>query len=73
MDVWPDKAPGEKGDIGEEKAVKSTGRKPIIRISNVTKPTISVFKPPKEKDTGAAVLLPEPTPLASRSSLNGGG
>jgi acetyl esterase/lipase len=53
IDVWPDKAPGEKGDIGEEKSVKTN----IIRVSNVTKPTLSVFKPPKEKDTGAAVMI----------------
>ncbi|MFH1268831.1 MAG: alpha/beta hydrolase [Planctomycetota bacterium] len=57
MEIWPDKVPGEKGDLGEEKAVKSTTGKPIVRISNVSRPTISVFKPPKEKDTGAAVMI----------------
>src|SRR6202035_3061003 len=47
--------PGEKGDIGEEKA--DTGKDNIIRISNVSKPSITVFKPAPEKDTGAAVVI----------------
>jgi acetyl esterase/lipase len=53
--LWPKDVPGEKGDIGEEKA--DTGKDNIIRISNVTKPLITVFKPAPEKDTGAAVVI----------------
>lgn len=56
--LWPGKAPGEKGDIGPEKiAPPKDEPKPITRITNVTEPTITVFKPSAEKDTGAAVLI----------------
>jgi acetyl esterase/lipase len=52
--VWPDKAPGEAKDGGEEKL---TGEKGSRRLTNVTKPTLTVYRPSKEKDTGAAVLI----------------
>lgn len=56
--LWPGKAPGEKGDIGPEKIEPPKAEpKPITRITNVTEPTITVFKPSAEKDTGAAVLI----------------
>ena len=60
--LWPGTAPGEKGDIGEEKdTTPPDPNKPdanhIIRIGNVTKPTITVFKPAPAKDTGAAVVV----------------
>lgn len=59
LDVWPGKAPGEKGDIPEEGVQPDkvpTARK-VIRITNVSRPTISFFPAPKEKNTGAAVLV----------------
>jgi len=56
-DVWPDEVPGEKGDIDEEKLLPPKGEKPVDRLTNVTKPTITVYKPDKDKDTGAAVLI----------------
>ncbi len=48
--------------MGEEKdTTKSTdGRvagKSVIRLGNVSRPTISVSRPPREKDTGAAVIV----------------
>jgi acetyl esterase/lipase len=60
--LWPKGAPGEKGNIGEEKDLTkpSDGKisgKPIIRLSNVSNPTISVYRPSKQKDTGAAVVV----------------
>jgi acetyl esterase/lipase len=60
--LWPGVAPGEKGDIGEEKDTtppdpKVSPEQYIIRLGNVTKPTIAVYRAPKEKDTGAAVLV----------------
>jgi acetyl esterase/lipase len=60
--LWPGVAPGEKGDIGEEhdttKPNPKTGKTDnIIRLGNVSKPTITVFKPAAEKDTGAAVVV----------------
>jgi acetyl esterase/lipase len=58
LDLWPGKVPGETGQIGEEKTLEQKPKeKPIIRLTNITKPTISVFRPTKEKDTGAAVLI----------------
>ena len=59
--LWPGTAPGEKGDIGEEKDTTKPDQDPpgkyIIRLGNVTKPTITIFKPPKDKHTGAAIVV----------------
>ena len=60
--LWPGEVPGEKGGIGEEKDMtKPTDGKvagqPVIRIGNVSKPTLTIFPPPKAKDTGAAVVV----------------
>ncbi len=58
LDLWPDKAPGDKEGIGEEKVQESKpGEKQVKRVTNVTKPTLTVFRPAKEKDTGAAILI----------------
>jgi acetyl esterase/lipase len=57
LNVWPGTAPGEKGDIEEEKAVQGEGAKPVLRIHNVSVPTITVYKPDAAVDTGAAVLI----------------
>jgi acetyl esterase/lipase len=58
--IWPGEAPGEKGDIGAETdRPQKPGQKPddVIRITNVTKPTITLFPAPKEKATGTAVIV----------------
>jgi acetyl esterase/lipase len=59
--LWPGTAPGEKGDIGEEADTTKPGqdapRAYITRLGNVTKPTIALFRPPPDKDTGAAVVV----------------
>jgi acetyl esterase/lipase len=60
--LWPQGAPGEKGDIGEEKDTSKpdvglVAGKPLIRLGNVSKPTITLYRPSKEKDTGAAVVV----------------
>jgi len=62
IELWPGVAPGEKGEVGEEKdTTKPTDNliagKRLIRLGNVSKPTISIFPAAKEKDTGAAVLV----------------
>jgi len=54
--LWPNGAPGEKGDIGEEKQEPPKGDN-IIRLANVTKPSLTFFRPTPEKDTGAAVVI----------------
>ena len=60
--LWPAVAPGEKGDIGEEKDMSKpkdnlVSGKPLIRLGNVSKPTITLYKPPVDKDTGASVIV----------------
>ncbi len=58
FDVFPGKVPGEIGKIGEEKFLdQKPGEKPVKRLTNVSKPTITVFSPSKVKNTGAAVLI----------------
>src|SRR5262245_11147514 len=54
VDLWPGQPPGEKGEIAAEKAEESRG---VKRITNVTRPTLTVFKPAKDADTGAAVVI----------------
>ena len=57
--IWPGKAPGEKGDIGPEKVEPTPPNevKPITRLTNVSDPTITVHRPPKETANGAAVVI----------------
>ena len=55
LNVWPGTPPGENKPIAEEKATKSKGV--VTGITNVSKPTLSVFRPVKDKDTGAAVIV----------------
>src|ERR1700677_3774474 len=58
LDVWPGKVPGETGKVGEEKVeFNPKDKNPVKRVSNVSKPTITIFRPAKDKDTGAAVLI----------------
>jgi acetyl esterase/lipase len=62
IELWNGRAPGDKGDIGEEadltkKTDRDVGEKPVIRLGNVSKPTISIYKPPAAKDTGAAIVV----------------
>ena len=58
IDLWPDKPPGDKGDVGEEKVLENKpGEAKIIRITNISHPTLTVFRPDKDKDTGAAVVI----------------
>src|SRR5207245_1774186 len=43
LDLWPGKAPGEVGNVGAETATGSKpGEKPVLRISNVSHPTLTV-------------------------------
>lgn len=60
--LWPKGAPGEKGDIGPEADTTKpdgalvAGRR-VIRLGNVSEPTLTVYRPPKEKANGAAVVV----------------
>ena len=57
LDVWPGRPPSESGSIGEEKVTTARDGKTIVGITNVSKPTLTVHRPEKSKDTGVAVLV----------------
>lgn len=65
IELWPGKAPEEPGTIGEEKVIMSPklDRKQVEitestrLITNVTKPTITIYKPARDKDTGTSMLI----------------
>ncbi|HKQ39428.1 MAG TPA: alpha/beta hydrolase [Verrucomicrobiae bacterium] len=57
--LWPQGAPGEKGDLGPEKDMTKSSDgliagKPVIRLGNVSKPTITIYPAPKP---GPAVVV----------------
>ncbi len=61
MDLWPHGAPGAQ--VNSAAAVDTTtakdnliAGKPIVRLGNVSTPTITVYSP-KDKNTGAAVVV----------------
>ncbi len=54
LDLWPDKVPGEKGDVGPEKL---TGAKSSRQVTDVSKPTLTIYRPAKDKDIGVAVVI----------------
>jgi len=53
--LWPNGAPGSEGKTGEE-AVRTTPEGEHV-ISNVHRPSIAVFAPPKATASGAAVVI----------------
>lgn len=65
VELWPGKVPDEVGGIGAEyvrmsprldrKQVEVT--EPTRMVTNVTRPTVTVYRPAKDKDTGTAVLV----------------
>lgn len=59
LDVWPEgKVPGEPSGIGEEtEQPQKANEKPVRRITNVTRPTLTIYPAPKENNNGTAVLI----------------
>jgi acetyl esterase/lipase len=65
VQIWPGAAPEETGNIGAEmvrmspkldrKQVEVTEQTRLV--TNVTKPTLTIYRPTKDKDTGTAVLI----------------
>ena len=56
--LWPGKAPGESKDIGLEKTTEpKKGQIDVKRVANVSEPTLTVYAPSKEKNTGTAVVV----------------
>lgn len=58
IDVWPDKAPGESGEIGPERFLESKpGEKQVARLTDVSHPTLTVYAPPADKANGTSVII----------------
>ena len=65
LELWPGKVPDEAGAIGAEKILMSPklDRKqvevtePTRMVTNVSKPTITIYRPTKDKDTGTAMMI----------------
>jgi acetyl esterase/lipase len=65
LDLWPGKPPGDVGIAGEEKWLElkvggktyEVGGKPTQWRTNVSKPTITVYPAPKDRNSGAAMLI----------------
>jgi acetyl esterase/lipase len=59
IDVWPSQAPQDAGIPGEESSriYQSPLVGPTKLITNVTKPTLTIYQPPKEKNTGTAMII----------------
>jgi acetyl esterase/lipase len=59
VDLWPGKTPGDVGIQGEERSRihPSPLVGPTKLITNVTRPTLTVYQPAKEKNTGTAMLI----------------
>ena len=65
IELWPGKVPGDVGIAGEEKffdlKVKGkeyqVGGKPTKWKTNVSRPSITFYPAPKDKDTGVSMLI----------------
>ena len=65
VSLWPGPAPEETGQIVEEttrmspmlerKEVEVT--EPTVLVTNVTRPSITVYPPPQDRNTGAALII----------------
>jgi acetyl esterase/lipase len=59
LPVWPGAVPGDDGTKGPERvrAPSEAPTKDAQWITGVTKPTITVFRPAENKNTGAAIIV----------------
>jgi acetyl esterase/lipase len=59
VDLWPGKVPGDVGTDGQEtsRIYDSPIVGPTRLITNVTKPTLTIYQPPQEKNTGTAMII----------------
>jgi acetyl esterase/lipase len=59
VDLWPGKTPGDIGIKGQEtsRIHQSPLVGPTRLITNVTKPTLSIYRPAPEKNTGTAMVI----------------
>lgn len=62
IQLWPNGAPGEKATAEAEKDIttpsdKAVAGKALMHLTNITAPTMTIYPAPKDKNTGAAVLV----------------
>jgi acetyl esterase/lipase len=65
IEIWPGRVPDETGNIGAERTRMSPqlDRKqvevtePTRMITDVTKPTLTIYRPAKDKETGTAMII----------------
>ncbi len=63
IDLWPGLPPGDRKDMfpAEKNVAKSTdkpvGDRPIIKLTNVTHPILTLYKPQPSIDTGTAIIV----------------
>lgn len=60
--LWPSKPPGDTAQLGDEKDMtkesdNNVGGKRLIRLGNVSNPTLTLYPAPKENNTGVTVLV----------------
>jgi acetyl esterase/lipase len=60
--LWPGTAPGDNGNIAPEADTSGpngalVAGRTVIRLGNVSTPTLTVYRPPKDKDAHTAVLV----------------
>jgi acetyl esterase/lipase len=65
VELWPGKVPDETADLGPEKtrlSQKMSSKQVEVTeqtrlVTNVSRPTLTICRPPKDKDTGTAMLI----------------
>lgn len=59
IQLFPDGAPGETTQLTEKNLGKegNTGGKPVLRLTDIGNPSITIYPAPKEKSTGAAMIV----------------
>src|SRR5436189_5854928 len=57
VNLWPGKPPNDVGIVGDEKFIEFKQSPDIKWITNVTEPTLTLYRPPADQDTRAAMLI----------------
>ncbi len=62
LNIWPHGAPGVPANLGPEIDTTTAKEnliagKPLVRLGNVSNPALTLYSPPADKNTGAAVVV----------------